>query len=51
MSTNAHTSGTESSLPKKFYVPAATAEGGESHVERFVTALYEKHALFTRRLE
>lgn len=51
MSTNVHTNGTESSLSKKFYVPAAAAEGGESYIERFVTALYDRHSLLTRRLE
>lgn len=50
MSTNAHT-GTESSLPNKFYVPAATSAGSEGRLERFLTALYDRHQLFTRRLE
>jgi len=50
MSTNAFTNGSETAA-NKFYVPAATSAGNESRIERFMTALYEKHSLFTRRLE
>ena len=51
MSTNALTSGTESSTPNKFYVPAATSDGSEGRIERLLTTLYDRHQLFTRRLE